>query len=222
MDIKFTNILNQRQYSFHSFISLNTLRGRRFYNNYIIDILCLSKITDQKTTKYLKCRLLCETSWLNRTNYENVQTHEGESAHKNSNPSCFKLNLHSENTRWFFFSSFFSWSEESRAIWKPVYSSQISNWLANVNFYTVAMGYRVLWFDTELQTLLISSIQFCPSLCITEPSGHLFTNKPLMAQIFSGLSLWHGRKCLHLSTRLDVLLVSHHKASFTGEGNSEE
>lgn len=122
----------------------------------------------------------------------------------------------------FFFSSFFSWSEESRAIWKPVYSSQISNWLANVNFYTVAMGYRVLWFDTELQTLLISSIQFCPSLCITEPSGHLFTNKPLMAQIFSGLSLWHGRKCLHLSTRLDVLLVSHHKASFTGEGNSEE
>lgn len=103
MDIKFTNILNQRQYSFHSFISLNTLRGRRFYNNYIIDILCLSKITDQKTTKYLKCRLLCETSWLNRTNYENVQTHEGESAHKNSNPSCFKLNLLSENTRWVFF-----------------------------------------------------------------------------------------------------------------------
>lgn len=107
--------------------------------------------------------------------------------------------------------------KKSRATWNPVYSTQISNWLANVNFYSVAMGYHVVWFDTELQTLLISSIQFCPSLCITEPSGHLFTNKPLMAQIFSGLSLWHGRKCLHLSTRLDTLLVSHQNSSFTGE-----
>lgn len=108
-------------------------------------------------------------------------------------------------------------SEQHRAIRNPVYTTQISNWLANVNFYSVAMGYHVVWFDTELQTLLISSIQFCPSLCITEPSGHLFTNKPLMAQIFSSLSLWHGRKCLHLSTRLDMLLVSHQNSSFTGE-----
>lgn len=104
--------------------------------------------------------------------------------------------------------SFFP-SKQSKAAQNPVYSTQISNWLANVNFYSVAMGYHVVWFDTELQALLISSIQFCPSLCITEPSGHLFTNKPLMAQIFSSLSLWHGRKCLHLSTRLDTLLVSH-------------
>lgn len=107
--------------------------------------------------------------------------------------------------------------KQCRAIENPVYSTQISNWLANANFYSVAMGYRVVWFDTELQTLLISSIQFCPSLCITEPSGHLFTNKPLMAQIFRGLSLWHGRKCLHLSTCRDTLLVSHQNSSFTGE-----
>lgn len=104
-----------------------------------------------------------------------------------------------------------------QAIWNPVYRSQISNWLANANFYSVAMGYHVVWFDTEAQTLLISGIQFCPSLCITEPSGHLFTNKPLMAQIFRGLSLWHGRKCLHLSTCRDTLLVSHQNSSFTGE-----
>lgn len=107
--------------------------------------------------------------------------------------------------------------EQCGAIGDPVYSTQISNWLANANFYSVAMGYHVVWFDTELQTLLISSIHFCPSLCITEPSGHLFTNKPLMAQIFRGLSLWHGRKCLHLSARLDTLLVSHQNSSFTGE-----
>lgn len=107
--------------------------------------------------------------------------------------------------------------KQRRAFGNPVYSTQISNWLANANFYSVAMGYHVVWFDTELQTLLISSIQFCPSLCITEPSGHLFTNKPLMAQIFRGLSLWHGRKCLHLSTRHDTLLVSHQNSSFTGE-----
>lgn len=131
---------------------------------------------------------------------------------KNTDFSCFKWNLLSGNILILYFSS-----KQSRAMRSPVYSAQISNWLANVNFYSVAMGYHVVWFDTELQALLISSIQFCPSLCITEPSGHLFTNKPLMAQIFSSLSLWHGRKCLHLSTRLDMLLVSHQNSSFTGE-----
>lgn len=127
-------------------------------------------------------------------------------------PIHFSIENISRNTDILFFSS-----EQSGATWNPVYSTQISNWLANVNFYSVAMGYYVVWSDTELQTLLISSIQFCPSLCITEPSGHLFTNKPLMAQIFRFLSLWHGRKCLHLSTRLDMLLVSHQNSSFTGE-----
>lgn len=127
------------------------------------------------------------------------------------NCCCFKLNPLSANTLSVF------WASTMQLLQNPVYATQTSNWLANVNFYSVAMGYRVVWFDTELQTLLISSIQFCPSPCITEPSGHLFTNKPLMAQIFNGLSLWHGRKCLHLSTCLDMLLVSHQNSSFTGE-----
>ena len=124
--------------------------------------------------------------------------------------SDFKI-LFAPCWRW---TSFFQ-ASAGRAVWKPVYSTQISNWLANVNFYSVAMGYHVVWFDTELQTVLISSIQFCPSLCITEPSGHLPTNKPLMAIIFRDLSLWHGKKCLHLSTGLDMLLVSHQTSSFT-------
>lgn len=131
---------------------------------------------------------------------------------KRKHLSCFKLNLLPGNT------DILCFQARNAGLFEALFTPpQISNWLANVNFYSVAMGYHVVWFDTELQTLLISSIQFCPSLCITEPSGHLFTNKPLMAQIFSGLSLWHGRKCLHLSTRLDMLLVSHQNSSFTGE-----
>lgn len=145
---------------------------------------------------------------LHRIKYKNVQVHGGANKKK-----LFQIEFPPLKHR----RSLFLPSEWGRAFRNPVYSTQISNWLANVNFYSVAMGYCVVWFDTELQTLLISSIQFCPSLCITEPSGHLFTNKPLMAQIFSGLSLWHGRKCLHLSTRLDMLLVSHQNSSFTGE-----
>lgn len=110
--------------------------------------------------------------------------------------------------------------EQCRAIGNPVYSAQISNWLANANFYSVAMGYHVVWFDTALQTLLISSIQFCPSLCITEPSGHLFTNKPLMAQIFRGLSLWHGKNAYIFQLAVTRCLF-HIKTRHLQERNSE-
>lgn len=144
-----------------------------------------------------------------RIKCKNVEVHEFKSVNRKPHISVVS-NCFLETQTLFL-------SEQRGAIRNPVYTTQISNWLANVNFYSVAMGYHVVWFDTELQTLLISSIQFCPSPCITEPSGHLFTNKPLMAQIFSSLSLWHGRKCLHLSTCLDMLLVSHQNSSFTGE-----
>lgn len=99
---------------------------------------------------------------------------------------------------------------------KCVYTTQIPHWLANGNFLGIhGLPCHVIWH--QVQAVLMRSIQLCPSPCIAEPSGHLFTNKPLMAQIFTGLSLWHGIKCLHLSTRFDMLLVSHQNPSFTGK-----
>lgn len=61
----------------------------------------------------------------------------------------------------------FNHRQPCKCSYKSVYTTQISNWLANGNFYSVSMGYCVMWFDIKYrQRWLVasSSVHLCASL----------------------------------------------------------